>query len=116
MAYNTFPRKAYGRIFVETTDDIAKVEAIIRKMDDFEYSYLPEKFITVFDANIKTFSDGSKHLWMDMSYTHKFDSLDLNELQFRCWAAGIKIFCVMAPSGGDDYRCYDVWESLANDC
>ena len=107
-SYNTFPRKAYGRIFVEKEADISKVKDIIRKMDEFEYDYLPEKFITVFDSNIKAFSDGSKHFWMDFAYTHKFDSLDLNELQFRCWAAGVKIFCVMGT--GDDYECYDVWE------
>ena len=114
MAYNEFPRKGYGRIFVEKEEDIGKVKEIIRKMDEFEYSYLPEKLITVFSPNIKTFpADNPKdHLWLDFEYTHKFDSLDLNELQFRCWAAGIKIFCVMNGGYGDgvNYACYDVWE------
>lgn len=33
MAYNEFPRKGYGRIFVEKEEDIAKVKEIIRNMD-----------------------------------------------------------------------------------
>lgn len=112
MAYNTFPRKGYGRIFVEKEEDIPLVEEIIRKMDEYEYDYLPENLITVFDPNIKTFpKDNPKdYFWLDMKYTHKFDSLNLNELQFRCWAVGIKIFCV---SGGqlEEYECYNVWEN-----
>ena len=112
MAYNEFPRKGYGRIFVEKESDIPIVKEIIRKMDDFEYRYLPEDLIAVFDPNIKRFPDmlnnPKDHLWLDMRYTHKFDSLNLNELQFRCWSAGVKAFCCM--DGGKEYECYDVWE------
>ena len=113
MACNTFPRKGYGRIFVEKESDIPKVKEIIRKMDDFEYGYLPEDLIAVFNPNIKTFpvykTDNLKdYLWLDMKYTHKFDSLDLNEFQFRCWTAGIKVFCCM--DGSQEYECYDMWE------
>lgn len=109
MAYNEFPRKGYGRIFVEQEKDIPKVKEIIRKMDDFEYGYLPEDLIAVFNPNIKTFpADNPKdHLWLDMRYTNKFDSLNLNEFQFRCWAAGVKVFCCM--DGNKEYECYDVW-------
>lgn len=111
MACNTFPRKGYGRIFVEKEEDIEVVKEIIRKMDEYEYEYLPEKLIAVFDPNIRTFPDmlnqPKDHLWLDMEYTHKFDSLNLNELQFRCWAQGVKIFCCIG--GGKEYECYDVW-------
>ena len=112
MAYNEFPRKGYGRIFVEKEEDIDKVKVIIYNMDAFEYGYLPEDLITVFDSNIKTFpkelpKDPPKdHYCLEMKYTHKFDSLDLNELQFRCWAAGVKVFCVM--DGSADYKYYEV--------
>lgn len=113
MAYNEFPRKGYGRIFVEKEEDIQKVKDIIRKMDEFECGYLPTDLITVFSPNIKRFNnhlnEPKDHLWLSLAYTHKFDSLNLNELQFRCWAEGIKIFCCM--DGGDDYECYDVWEN-----
>lgn len=112
---NTFPRKAYGRIFVEKEEDVQKVKDIIRKMDEFEYGYLTEDLITVFSPNIRRFpdSDPKDHLWLDMAYTHKFDSLNLNELQFRCWAAGIKVFCCMNYNGYDgQWECYDVWEDF----
>ena len=110
MAYNEFPRKGYGRIFVEKEEDIEKVKDVIRKMDEFEFEYLPNDLIAVCDSNIRTFPNENPkdHLWLDMKYTHKFDCLNLNELQFRCWAAGIKVFCVM--DGSKDYECYDVWE------
>ena len=110
MAYNKFPRKGYGRIFVEKEEDIEKVKDIIRKMDEFEFEYLPNELIAVFDSNIKTFpqENPKDHLWLDMKYTHKFDSLNLNELQFRCWAEGIKIFCCIG--GLQEYECYDVWD------
>lgn len=112
---NTFPRKAYGRIFVEKEEDIDKVKEIIRKMDEFEYGYLTNDLITVFSPTIRRFPDPDPkdHLWLDMAYTHKFDSLNLNELQFRCWAAGIKVFCCMNHNGYNEngkYECYDVWE------
>ena len=71
MAYNEFPRKGYGRIFVEKESDILVVKEIIRKMDEFEYDYLPEGLIAVFNPNIKRFpADNPKdHLWLDMEYT-----------------------------------------------
>lgn len=108
MAYNEFPRKGYGRIFVEKEEDIPVVKEIIRIMDEYEYGYLPENLITVFKPKIRTFpADNPKdYLLLEMAYTHKFDSLNLNELQFRCWAAGIKVFCCMNGSEDDEY--YDI--------
>lgn len=110
MAYNEFPKNGYGRIFVEKEEDIPKVKEIIRKMDEIEYGYLPEKLITVFNPNIRIFPIGNpkEYLSLDMEYTYKFDSLNLNELQFRCWAAGIKVFCCM--SNGKEYDYYEVWD------
>ena len=32
MSYYTFPRKAYGKLFVEKEEDIAKVKEINRKI------------------------------------------------------------------------------------
>lgn len=95
MTYNTFPRKLYGAIFVENEEDIQKVKDIIKAMDDFEYEYLPSELIKVFNPNERIFEDGSKHYYIPLCYTHKFDSLDLNELQARCWMAGIHMFCMM---------------------
>lgn len=111
--FNTFERKGYGRIFVEKEEDIPKVREIIRKMDEFEYSYLPEDLITVFNPEHVTFeSDSSDHIRITLAYTHKFDSLDLNEFQMRCWMEGIKVFCWIDGSGGNypEYKYYDAWE------
>lgn len=109
MVYNTLPRKGYARIFVEKEEDIPKVKEIIQKMDEYEYEYLPNELIAVFDPNIKTFpkENPKDHLWLDFKYTHKFDSLNLNELQFRCWAEGIKIFCCIGGYN-TEYECYDI--------
>lgn len=110
MAYHSFPRKEYGCIFVEKEEDIPKVKEIIRRMDEFEYEYLPEKLIKVFKPDICTFNnpiEPKDHLKLKLEYTHKFDSLDLNELQIRCWSAGIKIFCCMALK---EYEYYGVFE------
>jgi hypothetical protein len=50
-----FPHKGYGRLFVESKEDIAKVKEIIREMDDWEYAYLPDDLIAVFsDENMKS--------------------------------------------------------------
>lgn len=79
----TFSRKGYGRIFVQKEDDIDKVKSIIKEMDEFEYEYLPKDFIGVFEKdNVET------------KYTHKFDSLDLIELQLRCWEQNIPIMII----------------------
>ena len=107
--YNTFPRKAYGRIFVEKPEDVEKVKSIIKQMDEFEYEYLPDDFIVPF--SVETASIGGKQEYvMRLQYTHKFDNLDLNELQFRCWAFGIKVFCCM-QGGTEDCWFYPVWET-----
>ena len=77
-----FDRKAYGRIFVQKEEDIEKVKSIIKEMDEFEFGYLPEDFITVFsEKNMKA------------KYTHKFCDLDTQELTKRCWERGIYMFC-----------------------
>lgn len=87
-----FYTKSYGRIFVDKQENIERVKEIIKEMDDFEYTYLPDDLITVFDSN--TF---------DTTYTHKFDSLDLGELMNRCWKEGIHIFCVTGAYGDAVY-------------
>lgn len=78
-----FPHKNYGRIFVEYEEDIQKLKEIIKEMDAFEYSYLPDDLITVFaDKN------------MYSVYTHKFDDMNMTEVMYRAWSKGIKCFCV----------------------
>ncbi len=80
----TFTRKGYGRIYVRNDKDIELVNRIIKAIDEFEHSYLPPDFITNFNEYPKVI------------YTHKFDSLDLELLSVRCFAAGCPVLCVDA--------------------
>lgn len=79
----TFNRKGNGRIYTNNAENIERIKEIIKEMDEFEYDYLPDDLITVFKGEIK-------HV-----YTHKFDSLDLDELMRRCWNEEIYVFVTM---------------------
>lgn len=78
----SMPNKGYGRIYVEKQEDIQKVKDIIKATDEFEHEYLPKDLIAIFD--------GKKQ----MTYTHKFDDLDINDLIIKCWNEGIKCFYI----------------------
>lgn len=77
---NTLTRKGYARIYVHNPDDVPKVAAIIRKLDEFEYAYLPEKLIAPFSE------------WPKLVYTAKFDGLCMNRLTAACWKRGIPVW------------------------
>ena len=77
-----FTRKGYGRIYVMDASQIELVKGIIKKMDEFEYGYLPDKLIAPFSE------------YPRLEYTHKFDSLSLNDLTAICLSKGIVIFCL----------------------
>ena len=79
----TMPHKSYGRIFVEKEEDIEKVKQIVKETSEFEFSYLPKDLITVFT--------GKK----EVTYTHKFDDLDVNDLIIECWKRGIHCFYII---------------------
>ena len=84
-----FPHKGYGMIFVEKEEDIPKLKKIIKEIDDFEYSYLPEKLITVFSEDN-----------MKAEYTHKFSDLNMTEVMYQAWSKGIKCFCIFGRITG----------------
>ena len=77
---NKFTHKGYGRIYVRSEEDILKVEAIIKELDEFEYDYLPDKLIATFDN------------YPYLKYLHKFSDMDMNKLTAECWKRGIYIF------------------------
>lgn len=85
---NTFQHKGYGRIYVDSFEDINKVKAVIKEMDDYEYTYMPENLIT-------TFSEYPKVI-----YTHKFSDLSLDAITALCWTIGVKVWCF--NSGRDE--------------
>ncbi|MCP3966669.1 MAG: hypothetical protein GY718_10015 [Lentisphaerae bacterium] len=77
----TFTRKGYGRIYVQNYEAINVVKEMVEDMDAFEYDYLPDDFITLFEEYPK------------LVFTHKFCDLDIDELTARCWDKGVPIFC-----------------------
>lgn len=77
---NTFTKKGYGRIFVAGGKrECSVVEQVIKEIDEFEHSYLPDGFV----APISEFPL--------LRYTHKFDSLNINLLIKRCLERSIVI-------------------------
>lgn len=72
--------KGYGRIYVSNKKDIERVKEIIKKIDEFEYHYIPEDFIAEFSE------------FPNLKYTHKFSDLDLDVLEAMCFINNIKIF------------------------
>ena len=72
--------KGYARIYCENEADVAKVKAVIKELDEFEYGYLPPDLITAFSE------------YPELVYTHKFGDLDMNLLTAVCWSRGIKIW------------------------
>ncbi len=73
-------RKGFARIYVEKPEDVEAVKKIIKKLDEFEFDYLPESLIAPFSE------------YPELSYTGKFDALDMNRLTAECWKIGIKIW------------------------
>ena len=89
----TLTHKGYGRIYVDTVENIEKVKAIIKEMDEFEHSYLPEKLITVFTE------------YPNVTYTHKFSDMNMSKLTDKCWKEGIHIW--VFDAGHNEYPSAD---------
>ena len=85
----TFQYKGYGRIYLEHAEHIAIVREIIKEMDAFEYDYLPTDMIATMDEYPK------------LTYTHKFDTVDLDLLAAKCWMRSIPILVVC--NGGSEF-------------
>jgi hypothetical protein len=84
MLHCKFIAKGYGCIFVFKPEHIDKVRRIIRELDEFEYDYLPDGYIAVWDGEAK------------LCYTHKFE-LNIPELVVACGKRNIPIYCVTLP-------------------
>jgi hypothetical protein len=86
---STFTHKGYGRIYVETAEDVQKVHDVIKEIDDFEYSYMPSTLVAPFSE------------YQAVVYLHKFSDMDIDALVATCWARGIKIWAF--DSGFNQY-------------
>ena len=89
LKMKTFTRKGYGRIYVDTLENIEKVKEIIKEMDQYEYEYLPPDLIALFSE------------YPNVAYVHKFNDLDINKLTAKCWSLGIKIW--VFDAGFEEY-------------
>ncbi len=85
----TLTRKGYARIYVAKPEDVEKVAALIKELDEFERSYLPEKLIAPFAE------------YPALEYTQKFDGLCMNRLTAECWKRGI--FVWVCDNGHAEY-------------
>ena len=72
--------KGYARIYCENKIYIPQVKAIIKGIDEFEYTYLPDDLIAPFSE------------YPELVYTHKFSDIDMNALTAICWSRGIRIW------------------------
>lgn len=86
---NKMAHKGYGRIYVKDADDIENVKSIIKDIDEFEYEYMPDNFVTTF------------HEYPKVIYTHKFSDMDMDQLTATCWSRGIYIW--VFNSGSNEY-------------
>ena len=75
--------KHEARIYTDRPENIAKIEEIIKEIDNFEYEYLPHNLIAVFNGKI------------DYVYNGKFYDIDMDEVMKRCWEEGIYAFYVI---------------------
>ena len=93
----SFGRKSYGAIFTDSEENIESIRSIIKEMDEFEYEYLPKDMVREFCPTMK-----GNVVSVPLCYTHKFDSLNLNELMLRCWQRGIRMWYIIGESSFED--------------
>jgi len=85
----TLTRKGYARIYVAKPEDVEKVSALVKELDQFEHEYLPKTLIAPFSE------------YPALAYTHKFDGLCMNRLTAECWKRGI--FVWVCDNGHAEY-------------
>jgi hypothetical protein len=87
---NSFTHKGYGRIYVLNPEHVPFVHAIIKDIDEYEYTgYMPKDLIAPFSEYPK------------VVYLHKFSDMSIDEIAARCLKAGYPIWCF--DSRRDDY-------------
>lgn len=79
----TFYKRTQGRIYVDKEENIDKVKEIIKKIDEYEATYLPNDLITTFEEDAPTLVN-----------VHKFDGIDMEILIPLCWKQGIYIYAL----------------------
>lgn len=91
--YMKFPRKGYGRIFVEKEEDIQAIEDIMKEIDpeEFEGYYPIGDYLGGHNRRlVTTFSEES----FKSIYVGKFDDMDMTQVLKKAWDKGIHCFVV----------------------
>ena len=86
--HDKFRYKTYGRIFVAREEHVAIVIDSIKKVDDFEFTYMPKDLVAVYRP-------GGPNM---LTYLHKFE-IDKIALALECMDRGVWIWCI---DGGFD--------------
>lgn len=89
----TFTRKGYGRIFVSSGQDVAKVHHLIKELDPYEHGYMPVNIV----APISEFPK--------LVYLHKFCDMDLKMLSIECMKRGFPILII--DNDKNEFYSYD---------
>jgi hypothetical protein len=74
-----FTYKGYGRIYTNP-ENIKEVEAIIKELDEFEWSYYPEKLVTSWDE------------YPSVEYIGKFELTETIKFKEICKERNIPVF------------------------
>lgn len=89
---DNFPRKRWGRIWVQEKSHVEEVKKIICEVCPDEESYMGEDLIAVFDGEM-----------LDLVYTHKFEG-NCILIQQACALRG---FWIAIVSGFEESKCYN---------
>lgn len=76
----TLTHKGYGRIYCETADDVPKVQAVVKELDEYEFGYMPKDLVTTFAE------------YPSVIYNGKFSDMDMDTLTAVCWSRGLRIW------------------------
>lgn len=87
---NSLNRKSYARIFTDTEEHARQIKKIMMEIDPDEMMYFPEDLIH-WGPLKQSIIGGKPHYYIPLTYTGKFDDMDMNEVQLRCMLAGIPI-------------------------
>lgn len=84
----TLTRKGYSRLYCENRIDIPGIINLLIQFDEYEFGYMPDKWITTSDEYPK------------VVYTGKFDDIDIDEFTALCWKNGFKVW--IFDAGNED--------------
>lgn len=71
-------RKGHSRMYLLDVDDTEKVLGLMKELDEFELSYIPDGWIAPWERYPETV------------YTGKFDEFDMDHLVGELWRQGVK--------------------------